>query len=1116
MSNMSECRGKLANGRSTDWKSASIICTGFQSQAAGNDEQSSNSTSLNPISPSLIAASTTSSVVSINVTSSTGRSKRTNRMSRYWRARKNLIRECIASVIGNHIVNDPRPYATINILGTEVRGLLDSGATVSLLGHGSVELLNSAGIKPHRLESSVRTADGTPNRMIGFVDLDVTYLNLVKRVRFCIVPSLEGELYLGIDFWWAFNIAPQLFNKISAISVPLEKLHALSDSQQKILEDTKQLFPSFKNLGLGKTTLIQHEIDVGNAKAIKQRHYAVSPAVQDLLYNEIDRMLDLKVIEESASPWCSPVVIVRKPNGKARLCLDLRKVNDVSIKDGYPLPLIDGLIARLSETRFITSLDLKDAFWQVPLAESSRPMTAFAVPGRPQYQFRVMPFGCCNATQTMCKLMDRVIPYQLHDRVFVYLDDLLIVSSSFEQHIELLRIVADRLKAANLTINLEKSHFSLTECKFLGFLVGEGGLRADPAKIDAVKNFPAPSTVRQVRRLLGMAGWYRRFIPNFATVTAPITGLLKKNVKFLWTQEAQSAFETLKTLLTTAPILINPDYQKRFFIRCDASTQGIGSVLYQLDEGGNERPISYISQKLNGAQKNYCVTELECLAALISVKKFRPYVEGHQFTIITDHASLKWLMNQKDLSGRLARWSLKLQAFDFTIEHEKGSQNVVADALSRIQCDTVAEFTSCLPLLVNSITLDGVEFEEEEYSKLREKIASHGEDYPAFRIHQSRIYIRLEPKVHENLIDMSTYKLWVPKGMRDQLLRQEHDDPSAAHGGIKKTLERLRRLYYWPGMVSQIRNYVSKCETCKQTKHPNRTLRPPMTDSVVISERPFQKIYIDFLGPYPRSRSGKLYIFLVIDQLTKFVLMKTCAKAQASTVVEYLRNEVFNVYGVPELIFSDNGTQFVGKQFEALVKEFGVRHMRTAVYSPQANAAERVNRSILSAIRAYIKTKHTDWDKHLGDIANALRNSHHEAINVSPHLALFGYQQVNNGNTYKLLREIECLSEGEIEMLPLTSRLALVHSDIRKRIKEAHEKSARRYNLRTRPISFSPGDEVFARQHPVSDATKKYSAKFALVFKKATVKKRIGNVMYALVDEDGKDLGVFHAKDLKT
>jgi len=1040
---------------------------------------------------------------------------RLRRIINYWRNHKNLIKQCSTVQLRNFPLNDPRPYVTIKIAGKELNGLLDSGATVSILGKGCMELLESANLNYRHTNSTVQTADGTQNAMVGYITLEVAYNSVKRTMKFCLVPSLNGELYLGIDFWAKFGVAPHIVPSISELLSTNINKHNLTPQQQLLLNEVIDSFPSFHVLGLGKTNLLEHEIDVGNSQPIKQRHYPVSPAIQQLLYDEIDRMLELGVIEESRSAWCSPVVLVRKSNGKTRLCLDSRKVNMITKKDAYALPQINGLLGRLNETKFITSLDLKDAFWQIPLAEHSRDKTAFTVPGRPLYQFRVMPFGLCNAPQTLCRLMHLVIPYQLHDRVFVYLDDLLIVSKTFDEHVKLLREVADLLRAAKLTLNLEKSHFGLRETKYLGFLVGEDGLRADPEKIQAISNFPAPKTVKQTRRLLGMTGWYSRFIPNYASIASPIFDLLRKGVKFLWTDETQDAFDQLKNALSTAPVLVNPDYQKHFFIRCDASNQGVGSVLYQLSEDEQECPIAFLSQKLNKAQKNYCTTELECLAALISVKKFRPYIEGHPFTIITDHASLKWLMSQKDLSGRLARWSLKLQGFDFNIKHVKGVDNVVPDALSRVECETVEEILEFVPVIIDAVDLNNSAFNSSEYVNLRQQIETSPEKFPILRIHENRIYIRLEPKLMDKLSDLSIYKLWIPVELRKSLIEHNHDEPVAAHGGIKKTLDRLRKFYYWPHMAQDVKSFVLKCDVCKETKASNRTLRPPMS-APVISERPWQKIYVDLLGPYPRSVNRKTMILIVIDQLTKFVVLKTLTKGTASKIVELLRDEIFHVYGIPEVVHSDNGGQFIGREFHALMDEFGVRSFKTAIYSPQSNASERVNRSIIAAIRAYIKDKHIHWDKHLPEIGNALRNSIHESIGVSPHFALFGYHKLQHASSYKQLRDMDCVGDGEVNLeLPLPTRLALIHDQIQVNLRKAYEKSSKVYNLRTRNVVYTPGQIVFARQHPVSDASKKFSSKFAPMFKKARIVKKIGLVNYQLEDVDGNKMGVYHAKDIK-
>lgn len=274
-----------------------------------------------------------------------------------------------------------------------------------------------------------------------------------------IIPSLSQVLYLGIDFWTAFNLLPQI-DEIDASSQPTPpNVHDLDPEQTEQLNCVIKKFPSSELEGLGKTTLLKHHINVADAAPTKQRYHAVSPAVEQKMYAEVDRMLELGVIEVSQSAWNLPVTIVMKGNGKPRLCLDARQVNSATVKDAYPMPLIGSILSRLNDTHFISSIDLKDAFWQIELDEASRDKTAFTVPGRPLYQFKQMPFGLCNAAQSMCMLMDLVIPSANRDFIFVYIDDLLIVSADFPTHLERLNLVASSLRRANLTINVDKSKF---------------------------------------------------------------------------------------------------------------------------------------------------------------------------------------------------------------------------------------------------------------------------------------------------------------------------------------------------------------------------------------------------------------------------------------------------------------------------------------------------------------------------------------------------------------------------------------------------------------------------------------------------------------------------------
>lgn len=1032
----------------------------------------------------------------------------------YWRSikiSKRLVKSAKISEIFSG--EDRRPHANIQINNETVTGLLDSGATISCLGKDAFSTIHRCNLKWKQFEgSSVETACGKSQTVEGYTDTMVTFQNKIKKIRFYIVPTLTNTMYLGIDFWIAFNLMP----KIEEISTPTHQpedekenpdMHVLNDKEKQRLDEIVAMFPSSQREGLGKTSLLQHHINVGDARPIKQRYYPVSPAVEKLMYAEVDRMLSLGVVEESNSPWSSPVTVVKKTNNQIRLCLDARQVNAVTIKDAYPTPLIDGIMSRLNETHFISSVDLKDAFWQIELEEKSRDKTAFTIPGRPLYQFARMPFGLCNAGQSMCRLMDMAIPSVLRGRVFVYIDDLLVVAENWETHLERLELVAKSLRKANLTINVDKSKFAMRTIKYLGHVVGNGEIKPDPSRVECITNFPVPTTVKQVRRFLGMAGWYQRYIHGYSAIAASLTDLLKKADRFQWTPEAQQSFDALKSSLTTAPVLTHPDFDKHFYIQCDASMSGVGGVLFQI-VGDEEHPIAFMSKKLNSAQKNYSVTELECLAAILSVEKFRCYVEGMPFTIITDHASLKWLMSQKDLTGRLGRWSLKLQGFDFNIEHRKGSANVVPDALSRID--------ELVGVVGKPLDLTDSSFQSDEYEKLKTTIRDHQMELPDVEIRGNVIYKRTQFRTGVEVVDSSTvWKVWVPEPLRQQIITESHQPAMASHGGTEKTIDLVRRYYYWPGLSREVREYISRCDTCKETKAPNQTLRPPMGRSLP-TERPFQRLYIDLLGPYPRSKSNNTTILIVLDQLTKFLWLKPLRVASANAIVRFLETDIFHLVGAPESILSDNGVQFISKDFKTLLSQYGVQHITTATHSPQANASERVNRSILAAVRAYVESDQTTWDIHISAIASALRNSTHTSTGQTPYFAAFGQHMVQHAGTYALLRELRALGSNDIETIPAEEYREALNKEIRVKLKEAHDRNARTYNIRSREVTFKPGQEVFIRNFKQSDFSKNFNAKLGKQWMPARIVSKVGSAMYEVQERQGKPIKVrYHAKDIR-
>lgn len=1026
---------------------------------------------------------------------------------------RNEVRKRIASTTLDS-VNDTRKFVSIKINGFPLDGLLDSGASITCLGKGGLQFLTENGINFTKYPSKVKTANNSTSEIVGRFIADVEFRGVRRTFTIFVAPSLTQTLYLGCDFWDTYSIwHPSIYE----LSLPIrqQNSHELSPEETLELNTIISLFPSFDMRGLGKTDVLEHTIYTGDSEPVKQRHYPYSPNVQKLVFEEVNRMLQLGVIERCNSAWNSPVCLVRKP-GKNRLCLDSRAVNAVTKKDAYPLPHIEGLLSRLEDTHYISSVDLKDAFWQIGLEKDSKEKTAFTIPNLGHFQFTRMPFGLCNAAQTMSRLMDSIFPTTLRENVFVYLDDLLIVSKTLKEHFKLLREVAARLRMSNLSINVSKSHFCSKELKYLGYIVGGGQLKTDPEKVAAIVNFSLPKSQKQVRRFLGMTGWYRRFIPNYSQLAAPFTDSLKKSKKFFLSPEAVESFNKLKSHLTSAPILSNPDFTLPFVVQCDASTSGVGGVLYQIDKHGNERVIYYHSKKLNSAQKNYSITELECLAALECVKKFRPFIELHDFKIVTDHASLKWLMGQKDLSGRLARWSLKLQCFKFEIEHRKGTENVVPDALSRsFSVDSIVMNSPATECCFADFSLHDKAFTSIEYMELIKTSEENRDKLPDIFCSGGYVFRKIMTSTDSLISKTNPWKLWIPHEMSETLIKQAHEPTQASHGGISKTLKRLQELFYWPNMYLQVKSFVNSCEICKKTKAPNYITRPPMGKQIVM-ERPFQQLYIDLLGPYPRSRLGYTTLLICLDNLTKFIFAHPLKKATSKNIIEYLVPNIFCTFGTPEFVYSDNGRQFISESFEAMLKARGIKHLKTPKYCPQSNASERVNRSILSAIRSYITTDQTDWDKNIPQISSALRSSVHEAIKMSPFQALFGLNMVQHGSHYDLLRKLDSINENcEIGNAEVTNRMKTIHENLKENLRKSYLRYEKNYNLRTKPVTFSPGQVVFRRNFILSDKNKKISSKLCHKFTKCRIKESIGGNRCLLEDMDGKTIGVYHNQHLR-
>jgi len=435
-----------------------------------------------------------------------------------------------------------------------------------------------------------------------------------------------------------------------------------------------------------RTTLAECEIHLEHQKPVRTKQFPVPFAYKETIEKEVREMKGMGVIEHAHSPYSSPIVLVKKKDGKVRFCVDFRQLNQVVIFDAEPLPDVESLFAKLNAAKYLSKIDLSKGYWQVPMAEADKPKTAFTT-SQGQFQFTVMPFGLKTAGAIFSRMMRTLLAPLQMEEVDNFMDDILVATQTKERHLECLGALFNRLRAANLSARPSKCFLGFKEIEYLGYVVGNNRITVEKQKMEKIANVARPETKKQVRAFLGLVGFYRRFVPHFAEIALPLTDLTKGSnpQKVKWDEHCERAFQTLKGQLTSQPVCCLPDLALPFVLRTDASDVGLGAVLLQ-DQGFGLQPISFASKKLQSAEKNYATIEKECLAILWAVKKFSQYVMGRKFTIQCDHQPLMHLSRIKQTNPRLLRWALQLQPYNFQVEVIPGKSNVDADFLSRHPC----------------------------------------------------------------------------------------------------------------------------------------------------------------------------------------------------------------------------------------------------------------------------------------------------------------------------------------------------------------------------------------------------------------------------------------------
>ena len=769
----------------------------------------------------------------------------------------------------------------------------------------------------------------------------------------------------------------------------------------------------------GITSCVKHTIDTGNEKPIRKRARRLTHSEQEMEKKHITQMMENGIIRKSRSPWASPIVMVTKPDGSIQFCVDYRALNKITKPDRYPLPRIDETIDKLRNMKYLSTLDLASGFWQIPMDEKDREKTAF-ISTIGLYEFNVMPFGLCNSPATFQRMMDEVCE-GLEWRVGSdYIDDIIIGSLTFEEHLHDLQQLFDRLEKFGLTMKLQKCKFCRKKLLFLGHMVSSEGILPNPQKIEAIQTLQPPNNITGLRRFLGMTGYYRRFIEGYAQIASPLTKLLKKNNLYAWNEECQKAFEQLKAKLISPPILRYPDFNSKFILKTDASLIALGAALCQ-EEDGKRCVIAYWSKTLSDAEKKYTITQLECLALVNAINHFKHYIGGKEFTAITDHKALKWLLTSDHGSdAMLDRWKIKLMHLKMNIEYRPGPQNFEADLLSRIGTDKIVQ------LIVNDIK------EEEtvlwttikkkypnlgtEKWKMREEIAKMQASDPDFQdlikyltlnqlpedlkkreliektsskyeIRNKLLYrVDLTPRMVKRGILKA--RIVVPEKFREDILKLCHNSLIGGHLGTKKTYYRIQQDYFWPKMARDVRRWVETCMECTMKKGtPNENIG---LSGHLKAEKPMDIVACDIIGPLTITDRGNRYILIFTDCFSRYVEAFPIQKQDAETIADYFVKRICCRHGIPRQFISDRGKQLIGQTMSAIHEKLGINQLTTSSYRPQGNAiVERANKTIVGILAMFVSEHQKDWDYLLPFAVYAYNTSVHEGIKETPYFVLY-------------------------------------------------------------------------------------------------------------------------------
>ena len=779
---------------------------------------------------------------------------------------------------------------------------------------------------------------------------------------------------------------------------------------------------------LGELEVSEAHIELVDPDPVRRPLYRQPEQARSIIASMIEDMLSKDIIEESTAVYLAPIVLVSKPDGSKRMCIDYRSVNQKIKMDIHPLPRLDEMVEDSAGKKFYCTLDMKDAYFQLKLDDQSRDITTFS-DGLNLYRFKRLPFGLSVSPAIFTRKMQEVLgPLVKQGWCKNYLDDVVLWAESFDQLISRLQEAFQRLAEKGMKLNVSKCSFAMKEIKFLGHIVSEKGVRPDPKNIEAVKKMPVPKSVKQIRRFIGMCNFYRRHIEGFASIASPLTDLMKKNRKFEWTDKCTTAFEVLKKKLISAPVLVKANQSLKFELHTDASDSHVGASLMQLEDGKGLQPIGYYSKKLNAAERKYAVTDREALAVVSACRFFSHYLWCKPFTVLTDHQPLTTIFKKRTSCPRMSRYILEMRDYIYNIVYKKGAKHTVPDALSRpvgaiteLSEDNLQSNTDTRYLGLTVEKIKEAQREDKIWTKLIDFL--EGKDMPQkvpgnrpfyhFELRDDLLYLRREE------LNRVRYCLVIPKKLIHIACSVAHDD---SHLGERKSVSKARQQFYWPTLLRDMIHFVKSCRSCQMYKNHGAIIHhwrdlPPVEDNG-------QRVAIDLIDLHG-SRAGYRYCLTVIDHFSRYLRVYPLRNKTTKAVAIAFKSDICR-FGTPKLVLMDNGGEFTSAEFKEFCRKAGVKQGFTIPYHPRGNSVlERAHRT-LKTVLAILSQEHPNtWPDHVHEAEKAMNEAVHTSLGTSPFFAFYGRHPVREFGQLRLPDDdIDDSSEGECNMKEILKETA--------------------------------------------------------------------------------------------